>query len=46
MAELEPELAIAGISVSPSAGTDADQYWNSFTETIRAMLATLNTWWE
>jgi hypothetical protein len=45
MAELEPELAIAGVSIPPASGAEGDQYWDLFTETIQATLATLNTWW-
>jgi hypothetical protein len=45
MAELEPELAIAGIAIPSSVTLEGEQFWNSFAETIQATLASLNTWW-
>ncbi len=46
MAALEPELAIAGISIPSPVGTDGDQYWDTFVQTIQATLTALNTWSE
>lgn len=45
MAELGPELAIAGIAIPSSAAFEGEEFWDSFAETIQATLASLNTWW-
>lgn len=43
MAEVEPELAMVGVPLPPTAMIEGEQYWDTFVEAIQATLSTLNT---